>query len=39
MNILQEDPLAQPTPVSAMIKPLNGYRWPSKPVLLPGLVF
>ncbi|MGR5092134.1 GNAT family N-acetyltransferase [Vibrio maritimus] len=39
LNVLQEDPLAQPTPVSAMVKPLHDYRWPSKPVLLPGLVF
>lgn len=39
LNVLQEDPLAQPTPVSAMVKPFKDFHWPSRTVLLPGLVF
>ncbi|GMQ48183.1 GNAT family N-acetyltransferase [Vibrio sp. 10N] len=39
LSLLPDEPLAQPTPVSVMIKELNQHRWPKQPVLLPGLTF
>ncbi|WP_353498863.1 GNAT family N-acetyltransferase [Vibrio chaetopteri] len=39
LSLLPNEPLAQPTPVSVMVKTLNQHSWPKRTVLLPGLTF